>query len=123
MVTDDDDPTASSAISERTLLFDDTYAGPRWRYGLPRRHLVSYLATPVSGWILYSERRIDDPRFPFGTIDYPRELTDAEARQHVLEPLGIVRSEMVAASPPATRHLSWRAGGSREGAPATPAFS
>lgn len=92
MVTDDDHSAGSSTMmSGRGLLFDDAYKGPRWRYGLPRRHPVHYLGTPVDGWILYSERRADDPRFPFGTVDFPLPLPDDDAQQHHLEFIGCVR--------------------------------
>ena len=46
-------------------LFDDLYAGPRWRYGLPSRHAAHSLESPDGAWILYSERPTEDPRFPF----------------------------------------------------------
>lgn len=90
MVNDDADPTLPLETGGRVHCFDDEYAGPRWRYGLQCRHLVHYLTTSVSGWILYSERSTDDPRFPFGTIDYSHPLPDDEARCHELEPLGVV---------------------------------
>lgn len=64
-----------------SVLFDDLYAGPRWRYGLPSRHAVHLLHSPVGAWILYSERTSNDPRFPFGTLDFPRELPEDVARQ------------------------------------------
>lgn len=63
------------------VLFDDLYRGPRWRYGLPSRHAVHYLESPAGDWILYSERSSDDPRFPFGTLDFPYELPEDIARQ------------------------------------------
>jgi hypothetical protein len=94
MVSDDSDPSVPEARQgERDLIFDDTYRGPRWRYGLSRRHLVHYLGTSVADWILYSERHGEDPRFPFGTVDYPRPLPEEEARRHELEPLGMVGSK------------------------------
>ncbi|MCC6180038.1 MAG: hypothetical protein IT305_32390 [Chloroflexi bacterium] len=63
------------------VLFDDLYDGPRWRYGLPSRHAVHLLDSPAGAWILYSERTSDDPRFPFGTLDFPRDLPEDIARQ------------------------------------------
>jgi hypothetical protein len=62
-------------------VFDDLYTGPRWRYGLPSHHAVHYLGSPAGPWILYSERRSEDPRFPFGTVDFPHELPEDLARQ------------------------------------------
>ncbi len=55
-------------------LYDDRYCGPRWRYGLSSRHAVHYLGSAAGRWILFSERQSEDPRFPFGTIDFPREV-------------------------------------------------
>jgi hypothetical protein len=51
--------------SSVTARFDDLYAGPRRRYGLPVRHGVHSLESPAGAWILYSERLTEDPRFPF----------------------------------------------------------
>jgi len=73
-----------------SMLFDDTYRGPRWRYGLTARHIVYHLASPANDWIMYSERPSTDARFPFGTAEYPRELSEHETRTLQLVPLGQV---------------------------------
>lgn len=56
------------------VLYHDTYSGPRWSYGLTYRPLG--LATVPKGWIVFSHRQ--DPRFAFGVLDWPRELTPDE---------------------------------------------
>jgi len=55
-------------------LWSDEYTGPRWTYGLTYRPLG--VATVPRGFILGSQRT--HPLYPFGTIDYPRELTHQE---------------------------------------------
>ncbi|MCC6175209.1 MAG: hypothetical protein IT305_07905 [Chloroflexi bacterium] len=76
------------------VLYDDQYRGPRWRYGLRRQHLVHYLTGPASDWILFSERRSSDPRFPFGTIDFARELPE-----HVAQALDLLLVSVQCGSP------------------------
>jgi hypothetical protein len=71
-------------------LFDDAYQGRSWRYGLTVRHIVHHLETSANDWFMRSECPSDDPRFPFGTVDYPRELTADEVRELVIIPLGQV---------------------------------
>ena len=61
-------------------LFDDTYTGPRWTYGLTYRPLAS--AQVPDGWILWSER--NHPDFPHGTADYPFELSDRQVKSFEL---------------------------------------
>lgn len=56
-------------------LFDDTYDGPRWTYGLKFRP-VSYANVP-DGWIIHSGQ--EHPDFKFGTIDYPFDLGEKAA--------------------------------------------
>lgn len=57
------------------ILFDDEYKGPRWTYGLTYRPIS--IGTIPQGWIIDSQK--DHPNFPsFGTIDYPKELTEKE---------------------------------------------
>lgn len=58
-------------------IWDDEYTGPRWKYGLSYRP-VGYAQVP-SGWIIKSNR--PHAEFRFGTVDWPRELTDLE-REH-----------------------------------------
>lgn len=62
------------------LIFDDEYRGPRYRYGLIARP-PSIGAVPP-GYIIGSERKSTD--FRFGTIDYPRRLTDEEVYRYEL---------------------------------------
>lgn len=78
-------------MAGRDLLFDDTYIGPRWRYGLMYRPLVTGGGAP-DDWIVYSDRSSTDPRFKrFGTVDYPRQLEAEEVGAFQLIPLGKVR--------------------------------
>ena len=58
------------------LLWDSTYVGPRWTYGLTYRP-VGYAQVP-GGYILFSDKK--HPDFAFGTIDYPAPLTDDKAQ-------------------------------------------
>jgi hypothetical protein len=62
-------------------LFDDTYTGPRWTYGLSLRPL-GYARVP-DGWIVSSDR--PHPRYAHGTVDYPHPLDERQARQMDLE--------------------------------------
>ena len=71
-------------------LFDDTYTGPRWTYGLRNRPL-SIGAQPL-GWIIYSLKG-EGGRFRFGTIDYPRELTPEEVSDYDLAVVPKARGE------------------------------
>lgn len=66
--------------------FDDTYTGPRWRYGLVYRPLVAGTANVPRGWILHSDR--PHPQLRHGTVDFPRELTPEEVARYELLPLG-----------------------------------
>ncbi|HEV8639416.1 MAG TPA: hypothetical protein VG370_34845 [Chloroflexota bacterium] len=70
------------------LLFDDTYDGPRWRYA-PLSRPVRTGAVP-SGWIVGSVRPAH-PAFPFGVVDFPRELTPDEVAGYELELIAVVR--------------------------------
>lgn len=69
-------------------LFDDTYTGPRWRYGLTLRPLAQNGNSLVGDWITLSDRRSRDPRFPHGTADWPRELLPEQAKHHGLVLIG-----------------------------------
>jgi hypothetical protein len=62
------------------LLYDDTYRGPRYTYGLRYRPL-GYAQVPP-GWIIRSDR--PHPEYPHGTVDYPRPLSPEEARGYEL---------------------------------------
>ena len=67
-------------------LFDDTYKGPRYRYGLNYRPLG--LAQVPMGWIIWSDRK--DERFNFGTLDYPERLPDGQVKNFQLTFMGEV---------------------------------
>ena len=56
-------------------LFDETYSGPRWTYGLTYRPL-GYSNVPP-GWIIGSDRK--HSQFRYGTVDYPYLLADGLA--------------------------------------------
>lgn len=78
-------------------LYDDTYHGARWRYGLMYRPITQYmLARDLETdekipWILFSDRPSDDPRFrTFGTFDCAVELSPTTVKQFSLVPLGMV---------------------------------
>mgnify|MGYP001602228867 FL=1 len=64
--------------------FDDTYKGPRFKYGLQYRP-VGYANIP-DGWIINSDHPHKD-FFKFGTIEYPYELGQAEIDSFQLVPL------------------------------------
>lgn len=64
-------------------IFDDEYTGPRYTYGL-RNRPAGYAQVPP-GWIIESNRK--DPRFNFGTIDYPTELTPEQVYSFELTPV------------------------------------
>lgn len=59
-----------------TPIYNDTYTGPRYTYGLQYR--PADVAHIPAGWILWSEAR--HPEFRHGTVAYPRPLTDDEIR-------------------------------------------
>lgn len=75
-------PAAPVATTRPTTEFDDTYKGPRHTYGLSYRPLGS--STAPAGWIIQSNRPSAD--FPFGTVQYSRELTPAELAGYQLTP-------------------------------------
>jgi hypothetical protein len=61
---------------------DEEYTGPRYTYGLSYRP-AGYSHMP-DGWIVGSEK--EHPAFPsFGTVDYPRPLTDEEVQSFQLD--------------------------------------
>jgi hypothetical protein len=64
-------------------LYDDSYSGPRWRYGLLHRPLANYFNLSFPDPILFSDR--PDPRFPYyGTAEWPCEIPEEEAWHHSL---------------------------------------
>jgi hypothetical protein len=69
-------------LMDKTL-FDDTYKGSRYKYGLTYRP-VGYASIP-DGWIIKSDRKSD--QFKFGTIEYPRKLTSDEVHSFQLTEL------------------------------------
>lgn len=68
------------------MLYDDIYAGPRWRYGLNYRPL-GYAQVPP-GSIVFSHR--PSVEFRFGTIEYPRQLTEEEVDGYELTAVELV---------------------------------
>lgn len=61
------------------LLFDDTYTGPRYRYGLTIRPLARF--NVPDGWIIQSDRPHKD--FPrYGTVAYPFPLTEEQMHHY-----------------------------------------
>jgi hypothetical protein len=79
-----------SAAVKTPRLTDAAYRGRSWRYGLTVRHIGHHLETSANDWIMQSERPSVDLRFPFGTVDYPRELTEDEVLALAIIPLGQV---------------------------------
>lgn len=70
--------------SERPpVLYDDTYTGERFTYGLRYRPLSS--ATVPPGWIVMSDRAHAD--YAHGTVDYPAPLSYEQEATFELEPL------------------------------------
>ena len=55
-------------------VFDADYTGPRFTYGMRNRPLQ--IGAQPKGFIIDSLR--DSDKFKFGTIQYPRQLTDKE---------------------------------------------
>ena len=55
-------------------VFDNTYTGRRWTYGLKYRPLAK--AEVQDGWIIQSDKK--HPDFSFGIVDYPFELTEEQ---------------------------------------------
>ena len=78
-----------------TIIYDDEYHGPRWRYGLQYRGITSYWGCrdgddPIL-WILYSSESSEDARFrTFGTYETAAPISDETARMLELVPLGMV---------------------------------
>ncbi len=63
------------------VLFDSSYGGPRWTYGLQYRPLAK--AQVPDGWIIQSNRQ--HPDFQFGTVDYPVLLPEEKVRNFQLQ--------------------------------------
>lgn len=62
-------------------LFDDTYTGKRYTYGLTYRPLG--FANVPDGWIIFSNK--PHPNYTFGTVDYPLSLEKVVQEQYQLE--------------------------------------
>lgn len=72
-------------MSDREILYDDTYTDRRWRYGLLSRPPVWGGAPP--DYVVFSLRE-GDARFPYGTIEYARPLTVDELERFGMVDLG-----------------------------------
>lgn len=66
-------------------IFDDEYAGPRYRYGMTYR--PPGLSGIPGGFIVGSE--MPHPSFRFGTIDYPFRLDDRVVAQMELTEVSV----------------------------------
>jgi hypothetical protein len=65
-------------------VFDNTYTGPRWTYGLVNRPMQ--IGAQPKGSIIGSARV--SARFKnFGTVQWPRRLTDEEVASYELVPV------------------------------------
>ena len=62
------------------ILYDDTYTGPRFTYGLTYRPLAQ--SQVPDDWIIWSNKEHKD--FPFGTIDYPFEVAPEKVKSFQL---------------------------------------
>lgn len=76
-------------MSSPTILYSDEYDGPRWRYGLLSRPPI-YGGAPKD-YIVFSLK--EDTRCPYGTIEYPRQLTLDEVERYGMVDLGPVKPE------------------------------
>src|SRR5262245_64608530 len=70
-------------------LYDDTYDGLRWRYGLQHRPISQYFigtngSSDLPHPILFSHRFSRDPRFPHGEADWAVEIPPRLAEHHSL---------------------------------------
>lgn len=65
------------------IIYDKTYEGPRYTYGLQFRPMM--LGAQPKGAIADSERSHKDYRY--GTVQYPRELNEPELYSFEMERL------------------------------------
>lgn len=66
------------------LVFNDTYEGPRFTYGLQYRPAAAY--NIPDGRIIWADK--PHPKFPrFGTVQYPRQLSEQEVKGFELVPV------------------------------------
>lgn len=63
------------------VVFDDTYQGDRFTYGLKFRPVGK--AQVPDGWIIWSDK--DHKDFPHGTVDYPFEINAEIAKSFEME--------------------------------------
>lgn len=84
-------------MQRQTLMYDGSFEGPRWTYGLSLRPL-GYAQVP-DGWIIGSDR--EHPHYRYGTVQYPFPLDAAVARQMDLEP---VEQGAALSAPPTPLH-------------------
>ena len=73
-------PVAAIQNQDPEIVYDDTYAGPRWIYGLQNRP-AGYGATP-KGRIAGGDKQ--HPRFRHGIIQYPFELSPKDVSSYEL---------------------------------------
>jgi hypothetical protein len=66
------------------MVYDEDYTGPRFTYGLTYR-LAGYAQVPDDR-IVFGDRK--DTRFRYGTIQYPRRLSDREVESFELTFVG-----------------------------------
>ena len=77
-------PPENAAMTKTDPVFDDDYTGPRWTYGLVNRPMQ--IGAQPKGYIVGSERRSVEFK-NFGTVQYPRQLTDEEIAGYELKPV------------------------------------
>lgn len=63
------------------IIYDKTYEGPRYTYGLQYRPLM--VGAQPKGYIADSER--DHPDYRYGTVQYPRKLYMTELLNFEME--------------------------------------
>ena len=69
-------------MSNPDPIFTEDYTGPRFTYGLRYRPMM--IGAQPKGYIIGSGTETH-PKFRFGTIQYPRELTPEECYSFELE--------------------------------------
>lgn len=84
---------------DQATLYDDTYTGARWRYGLVHRPIYTYFigrngSSELPHPIMFSHRWSSDPvRFPHGEADWACELPADLAEHHSLVLIGSSKGE------------------------------
>lgn len=78
------------------FIYNDTYQGPRWRYGFINRP-PGFGTMPDEGQIMQSWDKSSDPleRWRHGTVDYTRKLSRDEIYSYELVPVCYVDSDGV----------------------------